>query len=260
MSNNFYTLITGASGGIGLALAREFASHGNNVLLVARSREKLENTCRELHEVYGVQADFICFDLSQINNFNQLYQEIESKNYHFETLVNNAGFGLNGEFINLDLAKQTEMINLNVSGLVNLSHYFANKFKAQGFGKIMNIGSTVSFMYTPYMSVYNGTKWFVRAFSVSLNEELQGTGVKVICFCPGATTSDFASVAGIDKIAGFTTQPKQTPEQVAKLGYKALVNDHELEISGWINNLQILVIRLLPRRLAVNISGKLLKN
>ena len=258
--NNNYALITGASTGIGLALAHEFARHSKNVLLVARSEDKLKIACQEISEKYKVAADYIVFDLSEYSKLDDFYKVVDSRDLEIDTLVNNAGFGLSGDFVNLDLAKQIEMINLNVTSLVSLTHYFGQKFKTQRFGKILNIGSTLSFQHVPYMAVYNATKFFAFAFSIAVRKELESSNVNVTCFCPGSTTSEFFKDAGEKLNTIAKTQYKQTPQTVAKLAYRALEKNKDFEISGIVNKLMILALtRILPRKLVVDVTANMMK-
>lgn len=259
MPQKNYTLITGASGGIGLALAHEFAAKNHNLVLVARSEDKLKSACKEISQKHGVNAEYIVFDLSEYSNLPKLYKIIDEKSLKIDTLVNNAGFGANGDFVNLDIAKQIEMVNLNISALMSLSHYFAKQFKFQGFGKILNIGSIVSFQAVPYMAVYSATKWFVLSFSLALKKELENTGVSVTCFCPGPTSSHFFEKSG-NILPPNSSQRMQTPEQVARLAYKALAKNKAYQISGFQNKFLVVLLKTLPQFMVLNIMAKMMKN
>ena len=179
------TLITGASSGIGAAFARKLAARGRNVLLVARSEDKLVTLCNELGRTSGIRAQYFAIDLLEPDAPEQLLQETQRRDLLIDMLVNNAGFGSMNDFVKLDLARELEMIDLNVKSLVALTHRFLGPMRERKQGTILNVASTAGFQPVPYMATYAATKAFVLSFSEALWEENREHGVHVMALCPG---------------------------------------------------------------------------
>ena len=252
MSNQYFALITGASGGIGKEFAEVFASKGNNLILVARNKEKLEEISTAFRQKYKVEVIVIAKDLSDPRSSAELYAEVKDKNVEY--LVNNAGFGEYGMFHKTDLTRELEMINLNIVALTALTKYFVKDMVLRGHGKILNVGSTGSFISGPTMAVYCATKNYVLAFSEALSVELEGTGVTVTCLCPGPTTSGFQKASGSDNSKLFNGKKLPSSMEVAKFGYDAMMKGKMTVIHGLINNLEIFSARLSSRKMAAKIA------
>lgn len=250
------TLITGASGGIGEMFARKLAARGHNVLLVARTEEKLAALCVELRGAHRVEAQYVALDLSEREAPARLSEETTRRGLEVETLINNAGFGSVGEFAELELANELEMIDLNVRALTELTHLYLVPMRARRAGSIINVASTTSFQPVPFMATYAATKAFVLSFSEALWEENRRYGVRVLALCPGSTATNFFDTAGSSE------PPKavmQTPEEVVETGLRALERGKSFVISGWGNFLLAEAGRFAPRSLVTRVAGKILR-
>lgn len=251
-------LITGASEGIGYEFARLFAKNGVNLILVARNESKLKSISVELSKNSG-RVDYYTKDLSDLNNAMFIYDDIKNRNIRVDYLVNNAGFGINGEFVNIDWQKELEMYNLNMLTLSYFTKVFAREMKTGNYGRILNVGSTGSFQPGPYMAGYCATKAFVLSLSEAVNYELRGSNVRVSTLCPGVTDSKFHSVASTEKTLMSKFLSHATPAEVALYGYRLMMKGNSLGIQGFANNLMIMTNRFAPRRIVTAISGKLLR-
>jgi uncharacterized protein len=244
------TLITGTSSGIGLELARLFAADRSDLILVARSEEKLERLAAELREQHGVQVRVLAKDLgdpaSASKNIQAIYDTLAAENVTVDVLVNNAGFGLCGEFDALPLERQLEMVELNVTTLTHLSRLFLPGMIARRSGGILNVASTASFQSGPFLAVYYATKAYVLSFSEALAEELAGRGVRVTCLCPGPTATEFASVANVKSKLLFRMGLADA-RSVAAAGYRAFRRGKTLIVPGMLNKFGTLAVRFTPR-------------
>ena len=252
MSSKSYTLITGASGGIGHDLAILAAADGKNLVLVARSADKLDQLSETIRKNNKSEVIPIALDLSEEVGVNKLISEITLKDLNIDTLINNAGFGDFGDFAKADLTKNMEMIRLNISTLTQLSHFALQRMLKAGRGRILNVASTASFMPGPGMAVYYASKAYVLSFSEALTRELKGTGVSVTTLCPGPTDTSFASAAGLGKSLMHRMLPPATSMQVAKAGYKAMIKGRAIEIPGFVNKLSTMAPRFSPRSIIRN--------
>ncbi|MDP6040403.1 MAG: SDR family oxidoreductase, partial [Candidatus Latescibacteria bacterium] len=189
-------LITGASSGIGLELARVFAADGIDVILSARSENKLNMLAKEVQDAHGVKAEVIVADLSVQGEAQKLYDQVKENGCEVDYLVNNAGFGVYGVFAETDWTAEANMLNVNIVALTHLTKLFLPDLIAKRKGRILNVASTASFQPGPMMSVYFASKAFVLSFSDAIANELRGTGVTVTALCPGATETGFKSTAG----------------------------------------------------------------
>lgn len=196
-------LITGASFGIGKELAKIHASKGGDLVLVARSEDSLLEVKEELESKYSVNVKTIKKDLSNSMAASEIYEEVSKENIRISVLINNAGFGLRGEFDKMSLSRQEQMINLNILALTQLTHLFLQDFRKANNGKILNVSSTASFMPGPLQAVYFATKAYVTYFSNALSEELRDTNITVTNLMPGATETKFAKTSGMDKTKAF---------------------------------------------------------
>jgi uncharacterized protein len=251
------TLITGASSGIGEAFARKLAARGRNVLLVARSEDKLIALCNELGRLTSIRAQYVALDLQQPDAPLQLFEETKKRELEVEMLINNAGFGSMGEFAKLDLNRELEMIQLNVRAVVELAHRFLEPMRERKRGTIINVASTAGFQPVPYMATYAATKAFVMSFSEALWDENRAHGVHVMALCPGVTETNFFEASGIDRPPMRTVQ---TPEEVVETALRALNRKKSLVISGWANWFVVEAERFVPRSAVVKVAGNALRS
>ena len=260
MNSKSFTLITGASGGIGHDLALIAAAENKNLILVARSLHKLDELAENIRKNYKSEVITIAVDLSDELGVNKLIAEIESNTLVIDTLINNAGFGDFGDFAKANLAKNLEMIRLNISALTQLTHFALQGMLKTGSGKIMNVASTAAFMPGPGMAVYYASKAYVLSFSEALTRELKGSGVTVTTLCPGPTDTGFAISAGLGKSLMHRILTAATPMQVAKAGYKAMLKGKAIEIPGFMNKLSAMSPRFTPRFMVRNMIYGIHKN
>lgn len=242
-------LITGASSGFGYEFVKLFAKDNYNLILVARNIEKLEEIKSEFpsSKITVVQKDLI-----QPNSVKELYSEIKEKGLNVDILVNNAGSGLLGRFDKLDIGRQIDMIQLNVSALTELTHYVLQEMKQRRNGKILNVASTAAFQPGPLMAVYYATKAYVLSFSEALVEELRGAGITVTALCPGPSKTNFAKAANVEKTKMFARV--MNADTVAKMGYKALMRGQRVVITGTLNKIGAYAAKFLPRRYVAKIA------
>ncbi len=254
---NKTVLITGASYGIGEAFAQRLAADGAQLLLTARSQDRLEALAAQLRSQYGVSVNIIGADLANATGAREIFEAINRANWSVDLLINNAGFGALGEFANLNLARQLEMIQVNVTALVELTHLFLQPMRARGSGAILNVASTASFQAIPYFAVYAASKAFVLSFSAALREECRPFGIRVLALCPGSTATNFREVAGSQHLNAprFT----QTSAQVVEAGLLALAQGRSVAISGITNKIQTYLQRLVPRQMVTKMAGKIFK-
>jgi uncharacterized protein len=251
------TLITGASSGIGAAFARKLAARGRNVLLVARSEDKLITLCNELGRLTSIRAQYVALDLQGPEAPLQLLEETKNRGLEIEMLINNAGFGSMGDFVKLDLDRELEMIQLNIRALVELTHRFLVPMRERKSGTIINVASTAGFQAVPYMATYAATKAFVLSFSEALWDENRRHGVHVMAVCPGVTETNFFETAGMDHPP---MRIIQTPEEVVDTTLRALNRQKSTVISGWANRFTIEAERILPRSVVTRVAGKALRS
>lgn len=250
------TLITGASSGIGEVFARRLAARGRNVLLVARSEDKLITLCNELGRSNSIRAQYVALDLSLPESPALLFEEAEKRGLTIDLLVNNAGFGSFGDFAKADLVRELNMIDLNVKSLVELTYRFLQPMRARKQGAIINVASTAAFQGVPFMATYAATKAFVLSFSEALWEENRTFGIKVLALCPGVTDTNFFEAARGEKPPARTSQ---TPEEVVDTALRALARGKSHVISGWINRLLTESERLAPRSLVTRMAGRMMR-
>jgi len=243
-------LITGASSGIGLELAKCFAADKSNLILVARSTAALEKLAAELRAQHSIATHVVTADLAQPDAAQKIFDELQGRGLVVDVLVNNAGFGLHGTFAELPLLRQLEIIQVNVTALVALTGLFLPGMMARKRGGILNVGSVAGFFPGPNMAVYYASKAFVLSFSEALHEELRGTGIQVTNICPGPTATNFSQVARSHRVRE-TQVGKMTAAVVARIGYEDFRKDHCLSVTGWKNKLLATVgTTALPRTAA----------
>ena len=253
---NKTALITGASSGIGLELAKIHASKGDNLVLVARSIDKLNQLKTEIESQYKVNVYNIEKDLSVINSPMEVYEEIKQNNIQIDYLINNAGFGDIGNFSDTRWEKELRMINLNITALTQLTKLFLNDMLARKQGKIMNLASTASFQPGPMMAVYFATKSYVLHLTEAINAEVKGSGVSLTALCPGPTESGFQAAAEIEQNMLFNKK-NPTSKEVAEYGYKSMMNGKAVAIHGFKNYLMANSVRFTPRNWVVAITKKM---
>ena len=250
--NHRIALITGASSGIGKALAENFAENGYDVVLAARSVVKMEAQAADLQRRFGIKALAIAADLETTAGAAQLYNEIKSRGLTLSALANNAGYGTYGEFKDASLDTQLAMMQLNMSSVVALAKLFLPDLLATK-GKMLNTASTAAFQPGPYMAVYYATKAFVLSFSEALAAELAETGVTVTAFCPGPTASGFQNKANMHHSAMVKDKRLPTSEAVARKGFRAMQRGRRVYIPGLKNWILAELPRFTPRRLVTAI-------
>lgn len=241
-------LVTGASSGIGLELARLFARDGHDLVLVARSETKLAELAQELERAHRVRATVIVADLARPHAAAEVARRLESLGIAVDILVNNAGYGLFGPFAGTPLAAELDMIQVNIVAPTELTKLLLPAMLARRSGKIMNVASTAAFQPGPLMAVYYATKAYVLHFTEALAEELAGTGVVVSALCPGPTRSGFQAAAGLEVSKMIHGRRLPAAAAVARAGYEGLMRGRRVVVPGLANNFLALVVRILPRR------------
>jgi uncharacterized protein len=253
LENNLYTLITGASSGIGDELAKVFAEKQHNLILTARRTERLESIKKEiLSQHKNIDIHVFSLDLAEIKAAEILFRKIQDSNLEIDILVNNAGFGDFALFENTDTEKLQKMIQLNMLSLTTLCKLFLPQMIARKDGKILNVASTGAFQPLPYMAVYAATKAYVQSFSEAIAEELRVHNIYVCSLCPGPTSSGFGEAAGVtDNSAVFNKTKIAQSKDVARFAYKKLMKGKRTAIHGFKNKVQVFLNRLFPRILIV---------
>ena len=252
---NKTALITGASSGLGREFARICAENGYDLVITARNLANLNALKSEIEAKFGVRVFVFGCNLSVANSAKKIYDFCQENSVKIEILINNAGFGDHGEFIDCDLKKQLEMVQVNIASLLNLTHYFANLMIGQGGGKILNIASAASLTAGPKMSVYYASKAFVRNFSVALGEELRAQNISVTAFCPGPVATNFGERAGVKNAKIFARS--DDANAVAKRAFEAMQKGKTLVYDGKFMWLANLLTRFVPSSLSAKVTGYL---
>ena len=240
------TLITGASSGIGLELAKRFARDGHDLVLVARSEGKLRELAKELQDRHGIQARVIPADLADPAAPERIFRTTEDEGLRIDFLVNNAGFGLRGPFLETSVEREMEMIQVNVLALTHLTKLYLPGMTVRGAGRILNVASTAAFAPGPLMAVYYATKAYVLSFSEAIANEMKGTGVSVTALCPGPTRTEFQDTAEVGNTQLFRAGVMDAAT-VAEVGYEAMKEGKVVAIPGMQNRLLAESIRFMPR-------------
>ncbi|MEO5594121.1 MAG: SDR family oxidoreductase [Chitinophagaceae bacterium] len=247
MRRNQYALITGATSGIGYELAKLFAADDWNIIAVARSAETLKEVQDEFRDLFHLDFIPIATDLFDPGNAGRLYKEITEKDIEVEILVNDAGQGVYGEFVDTDLEKELNIIRLNIESLVVLTKHFVKNMVTRGRGRILNLSSIASKTPGPLQSVYHGTKAFVQSFTEALRDEVRERGIIVTALLPGVTDTDFFRKAGMLESKAVQNPRKMAdPADVAKDGFDALMNDKDMVVSGARNKIQVAMSNVTP--------------
>ena len=253
-----WALVTGASAGIGTALAEELARGGTNLVLTARRRERLEELAQKLVAAHKIQTKIFVADLAEADAPQKIFQFTREQGIEVELLINNAGFGAYGEFHTVEARRLLEMVQVNCSAVLHLTRLYLPEMVVRRRGDVLILASTASFQSVPYISTYAATKAFDLLFAEGLAEEMKPHGIRVCALCPGSTESEFADVAGQTHIAA-TRANRETAEKVARTGLRALAAGKSYVISGLGNYLGVLGQRLVPRRFVARIAARMFR-
>ncbi|MGD1958195.1 MAG: SDR family NAD(P)-dependent oxidoreductase [Fulvivirga sp.] len=243
MEKKKIALITGASAGIGKEFAHIHAARGGDLVIVARREDKLLALKEEVEKNYAVKVNLLVKDLSDPKAPKEIYEEVLQQGIQIDYLINNAGFGGIGKFYERDLAKELNMINLNISALTSLTHFFLQDFVKKNSGRILNVSSTASLLPGPLQAVYYATKAYVTSFSNALAEELRDTDISVTNLMPGATATEFGSISGMDKTALF--DKTASARKVAEDGYNGMLKE-KLDVISGLTTSQKIVMSMVP--------------
>jgi short-subunit dehydrogenase len=241
-------LVTGASSGIGESFARLLAKSGANLILVARREDRLDTLSEKLRTEFNIKVDVIAKDLALPNASEALFQQTNSLGLHVDILINNAGLGKHGDFLDMPLASHHQMINLNITALNDLTYFYGQAMAKRGEGQILLVASIAGFLPVPRFSTYAATKNYVLALGEALGNELKDKGVTVTTLCPGGTLTEFMDVAG-QQMDSIRSMAMMSSDKVAKTGLKALIRKKRIIVPGWLYKIGIASLRLLPRRL-----------
>lgn len=250
------TLVTGASKGIGLALAHEFAQHGHDLLLVSRDGDSLKNIVEQFKVLYKVSVDYKVGDLSQPGSAFKLYTELKEHGIEINCLVNNAGIGYMGSFVNMSLPKLDELMQLNMISVSELTRCYLSDFLERNEGSILQVASTAAFLPGPFMAAYYASKAYVTSLSHAIAYELKGTNVSLSILCPGATKTNFFPAAGMEDSMlekGYTGM--MSPEAVAKIAYRGLQKKKLYIVPGVMNKILAGSAAMSPKRIAAAIAA-----
>ena len=245
-------LVTGASGGIGEELARLFAADGHDLVLVARSEEKLNGLAGELSAKHNVTARVVASDLARAEAPREIFNEMEREGVTVDALVNNAGIGSWGLFAETDLSRELELLQINVVALTHMTKLFLPAMIARGRGYVCNVASTAAFQPGPLMAVYYASKAYVLSLTEALANECEGTGVRVSALCPGPTETGFVAAAGMSESKLFD-RGAMSARDVAVAGYKGLLAGKTLVIPGARNALLARTVGFMPRKLVTKV-------
>ena len=257
MFRNKIVLITGASSGLGTALARRFARAGAQLILVARRADRLADVADEL-KTLDAGVTVITADLVKPGACEELVLEVTRDGRNVDVLINNAGVGEYGRFAEQDIDALDRMMRLNMDALVRLTHLLLPPMLERRSGHVMNIASTAAYQPTPYMGVYGATKAFVLSFSMALWEEVRRKGVGVTCICPGPIKTEFFDHGGFGSQKTHFLRTALDPDHLADIAYTKLTAGRAAYVPGLLNKLGVLAQRFVPLRTVTRVSGKLL--
>ena len=242
-------LITGASSGIGREFAKLLAKDCSTLVLVARSRDRLQELKQELEKTFPVTVKAIVQDLSKAAAAHEIYLELEREHISVDILINNAGFGGYGAFVKTDWLQEAQMIGVNIIAMTEMTKLFVKGMVVRKSGNIMNVSSTAAFQPGPLMSIYYASKAYALSFSEAIANELAGTGVTVTALCPGPTATGFARTAGMGNSRLFKYAKVASAEEVARYGYRAMMRGRTVAVHGLMNKIMAFSVRLAPRKL-----------
>jgi short-subunit dehydrogenase len=250
-------LITGASSGIGLALAEQLAQHGHGLLLVARRADELGRLAARLRAEHGVAVSVCALDLCAAQAVDELQEHVRREQLEIGIVINNAGFGQLGAFCQTSWEQEERMIRLNILAATALARAFLPGLIARGSGRILNVASTAAYLPGPYMAVYYASKAYLLSWSQALSLELQGTGVTVTALCPGPTRTGFEHVAGLGGSGLFASRAVMSAEAVAMIGYRAMMRGRRVAVAGWLNRLMALATHVTPTAILMRVARRL---
>jgi short-subunit dehydrogenase len=250
-----WALVTGASAGIGVALAKELAAGGTNLVLTARRLARLQELAQKLGSKHNIRTEVFAADLTEIDAPKKIFAFTEEMAIEVDLLINNAGFGAHGELPQVETQRLLEMVQVNCGAVVHLTRLYLPGMVERGRGDVLILGSTASFQAVPYISTYAATKAFDLLFAEGLAEEMKPHGIRVCALCPGSTESEFHIVAGQEKFA----RKSETAEKVARTGLQALASGKSYVISGLGNYLGAVSQRLVPRRWVTRVAASLFR-
>jgi len=251
-----WAVVTGASAGIGAALASQLAARGAHLVLTARRKDRLDELAAKLHAAHGIKVEIFPADLARPETPGALFAFTEGKGIAVEVLINNAGFGAYGHFTEIPLARQLEMVQVNMAAVVQLTHLYLPAMISRRSGAVMILASTAGFQAVPFISTYAATKSFDLFFAEALAEEVRPCGVHVTALCPGATSTEFQKVAAQPD---YAFRSAESPDGVARVGLEALAAGKPVVISGVRNRLMTASQRLAPRRLVTSVAGRMFR-
>jgi uncharacterized protein len=251
-----WALITGASAGIGVALAEELAAGGTHLVLTARRLDRLQEVAGSLGKKHGIQAQVFAADLANREAPQQIYDFTRQKGLRIDLLINNAGFGQYGELQQVETQRLVDMVEVNCTAVVHLTRLFLTDMVASKSGDILILASTAAFQAVPYISTYAATKAFDLLFAEGLAEEMKPHGIRVCALCPGSTESEFHAVAQQEQ---FTAKQQEPADKVARTGLEALREGRSYVISGLGNYLGAHSQRIVPRRVVTRIAGNMFR-
>jgi len=254
-----YALITGASKGIGKSMAIQLAKSGYQLLLIARSEAELQLLSARLETEFKIKVRILAIDLSIADSSKTLANWCKQETTQLSILINNAGFGLWGDFENLELQEQMNMLRLNIDAVLSLTHHLIPLLKTQKRSFILNISSTAAYQAVPTLALYAASKAFIRSYSRALRYELKNTSISVSCSCPGPTDTGFASRAGLDALADLAEKFNMSPDQVAELSLHGMFRKKAEIIPGFLNKLSAVGVWMLPKALIERITAGLYK-
>jgi short-subunit dehydrogenase len=253
-----WALVTGASSGIGKAFAQRIALEGYNVVLVARRERHLKELAHSITEASGVDTVTFAKDLHKQDSITEIFSSLTERRIHIDVLFNNAGYGINGEFCDIDVNRQLQMIDLNCKSLVMLSHQISNQMRDRGCGSIIHTASLGGLAPTPFFATYGATKAFIISFSEALGEELRPYGVRVLTLCPGATATEFEKNSNFRGMRP-SKAALESAEDVAETAVRALKKSQSLVVSGRHNQLAACLLKSLPRHLSLRFAARAMR-
>ena len=250
-------MVTGASSGIGVDFARQLAARGMNLVITARRKERLETLASELRDAHEVEVVVVAADLSAPASGQELFDRTEGTGQPIDVLINNAGFGTLGPFLDIPWETSDQQMQLNLRTLTQLTHLFGKQMKARNHGYILNVSSIGAYLPAALYATYAAGKAYVRNFSEALAYELRDTGVRVCCLCPGGTRTEFMEVAG-HKLPGWQQKFLMPSDTCARIGLRALFAGRRNFIAGVMNSIMMFTLRFLPRRAVVWLAARVM--
>lgn len=253
-----FTLITGASSGIGEAFARRLAAEKHDLILVARSGDRLNAICAELATKHHVQCHAIESDLTSPGAPLKIFDATRANGWEVDWLINNAGFGSSGDFVKLDLHRELQMVDLNIKALVELTHLYLQEMRERRRGTIINVSSAAGFQPIPFMATYAATKAFVSSFSEAVAEENRPFGIHVLALCPGSTKTNFFEASKIER--PIQVKGQQTVDDVVDTAMKAVKSRKTKVVSGWANLIGAVAGTIVPNKISSRVMAKALRS